>query len=227
MSTLAYRLSPMEKNSAQKKLGIRLVCMSDLHNIDPFYKVPDGDVLIVAGDICGVGNESELKEFDDFLALQPHSLKVVVAGNHDWPFALSTPDEAKKLLKNAIYLEDSGIEVFGLTFWGSPWQPWFFDWAFNLPRGEKLADVWSKIPSDTDILITHSPPYGILDVADGYHVGCEQLSKALEYIKPKLHVFGHIHQGYGSLERDGTIYVNASLRDESYRLVNPPIVVDL
>lgn len=215
------------KNLAQNKIGIRIVCMSDLHNIDMFYKVPDGDVLIVAGDICGVGNEAELKEFDDFLTLQPHPLKIVVAGNHDWPFALSTPDEAKKLLKNAIYLEDSGIEVFGLTFWGSPWQPWFFDWAFNLPRGEKLADVWSKIPSDTDILITHSPPYGILDVADGYHVGCEQLSQALEYIKPKLHVFGHIHQGYGSLERDGTIYVNASLRDESYRLVNPPIVVDL
>lgn len=201
--------------------------MSDLHNIPPDFNVPDGDILIIAGDMCGVGNKNELDDFDAFLALQPHALKLVVAGNHDWVFAHSTPQESKKLLKNGIYLEDDGYEFYGLRIWGSPWQPWFMNWAFNLPRGQKLAEVWSKIPDDTDVLITHCPPYGILDVVYGDHVGCEDLAKALQRIRPKLHVFGHIHQGYGTLDRDGTIYVNASLRNEKYWLVNEPIVVDL
>ena len=163
-------MSKRVKNSACKH-GVRLVCISDLHNIDQFYEVPDGDILIAAGDICGVGNRTELKAFDDFLGNQSHSAKIVVAGNHDWPFAFCTPAEAKELLKNAIYLEDNGIELFGLKFWGSPWQPWFFNWAFNLPRGPKLAEVWAKIPSDIDVLITHSPPFGILDKVDGVNVG--------------------------------------------------------
>lgn len=209
------------------KYNIRLVCMSDLHNIDMFYKVPDGDILIVAGDICGVGNTTELKEFDDFLALQTHSVKLVVAGNHDWPFAHSTPTEAKKLLKHAIYLEDDGIEIYGLKFWGSPWQPWFGGWAFNLPRGPKLAEVWSKIPGDTDVLITHSPPHGVLDTVYGQHVGCKDLATAIKRVRPTVHVFGHVHQGYGMTDKDGSIFVNASLRDENYLLVNQPIVVDL
>ena len=85
----------MKKNN---KHGISLVCMSDLHNIDISYSVPDGDILIIAGDICGIGNTAEIEEFDKFLALQTHSAKLVVAGNHDWPFANSTPSEAKKML---------------------------------------------------------------------------------------------------------------------------------
>lgn len=209
------------------KHGIRLVCMSDLHNIDQFYKVPDGDILIVAGDICEVGNTAELKEFDDFLGLQTHSVKVLVAGNHDWPFANSTPSVAKKLLKHAIYLEDDGVELYGLKFWGSPWQPWFGGWAFNLPRGPKLAAVWSKIPNDTDVLITHCPPFGVLDVVYDDNVGCKDLATALKRVRPLVHVYGHVHQGYGMAEQDGMIYVNASLRDENYSLVNQPIVIDL
>lgn len=223
----AYRLILTMKNLAKNKLGIRIVCMSDLHNIPLDFTVPDGDILIIAGDICGVGNKSELDDFDDFLALQSHSLKIVVAGNHDWVFAHNTPEESKKLLKNAVYLEDDGCDFYGLSIWGSPWQPWFCGWAFNLPRGQRLADVWAKIPNDTDVLITHSPPYGILDVVYGDNVGCEDLANALKRIRPRLHVFGHIHQGYGMVERDETIFVNASVRNEKYWLVNEPIVVDL
>jgi Icc-related predicted phosphoesterase len=215
------------KKANQNKLGIRIVCLSDLHNIGVFYKVPDGDVLIVAGDICSVGNEEEIAEFDEFLSYQTHAAKLVVAGNHDFTFEDYTPENAKNLLKHGMYLEDAGIDIYGVKFWGSPWQPEFFGWAFNLPRGQKLADVWSKIPDDTDVLITHSPPYGILDVVNGKHVGCNDLARALKRIRPRLHVFGHIHQGYGVEERSGTIYVNAALRDEQYRLINPPIVVDL
>jgi Icc-related predicted phosphoesterase len=211
----------------RKKLGIRIVCMSDLHNIGLFYEVPDGDILIIAGDICGVGIEDEIKEFDEFLALQNHSAKLVIAGNHDFLFEDYSPEKAKKLLKHGIYLEDSGIDIYGVKYWGSPWQPWFGGWAFNVQRRYKLAEVWAKIPSDTDVLITHSPPHGILDVVDGEHVGCKDLANALERVRPQLHVFGHVHQGYGMTELCGTIYVNAALRDEQYRLINRPIVVDL
>ncbi|WP_216614716.1 metallophosphatase domain-containing protein [Methylomonas sp. ZR1] len=201
--------------------------MSDLHNIDPYYDVPDGDILIIAGDICEIGNDEEISEFDTFLSFQNHAVKIVIAGNHDFTFQDYTPKNAKKLLKHGIYLEDSGIDIYGVKFWGSPWQPWFGGWAFNLPRGQKLADVWAQIPDDTDVLITHSPPFGILDVVNGEHVGCNDLTMALKRIRPRLHVFGHIHQGYGMTERNGTTYVNASLRDEEYKLVNQPIVVDL
>jgi Icc-related predicted phosphoesterase len=111
---------------------------------------------------------------------------------------------------------------------GSPWQPWFLDWAFNLPRGPELAAIWKKIPDDTDVLITHTPPYGILDrLISGKHAECADLVHALARVKPKVHVFGHIHEAYGRVEQDGTIYVNASVRNFRYQLVNPPIVVDL
>jgi Icc-related predicted phosphoesterase len=216
-----------QAESSLGKQGLRLVCMSDLHNISPDFQVPDGDILIIAGDVCGYGTRRELEIFDDFLSRQGHAYKLLIAGNHDWPYARLPLEEAKGLVKNAVYLQDNGIEIGGLKFWGSPWQPWFLSWAFNLPRGPQLAEIWAKIPDDIDVLITHTPPYGILDNVEGDNVGCEDLAKALKRIRPKVHVFGHIHEGYGRVERDGTIYVNASLRNEFYHLVNEPIVIDL
>jgi Icc-related predicted phosphoesterase len=215
------------RESEQTAQGLRLVCMSDLHSLKPACPVPVGDVLIIAGDICGYGTLDEIKAFDDFLADLPHSHKLLIAGNHDWPFA-RVPQQAIALLQNATYLEDSGIEIDGIKFWGSPWQPFFCNWAFNLPRGTPLAKIWSKIPSETDVLITHGPPYGILDqIYDGDHVGCEELLKALQRFRPKVHVFGHIHESYGMLKQDGTTFINASICDGRYRPVNAPIVVDV
>ena len=148
-------------------------------------------------------------------------------GNHDWPIAHAGPEAMKDLIKNAIYLENSGVEIDGVKFWGSPWQPEFFNWAFNLPRGPKLAEMWALIPDDTDVLITHSPPYGILDqIYSGEHVGCEDLLAALQRVRPKVHVFGHIHEGYGMLKQNGTTFINASVCDERYRPFNAPIVID-
>jgi Icc-related predicted phosphoesterase len=213
---------------SQGNHGIRLVCMSDLHNISPDFQVPDGDILTIAGDVCGYGTRKELEIFDDFLSRQGHAYKLLIAGNHDWPFARVNRREAGQLVKNARYLQDAGVEICGLKFWGSPWQPCFLNWAFNLQRGPELAAVWEKIPDDIDVLITHTPPYGILDqLISGKHVGCADLANALTRIRPKVHVFGHIHEAYGCVERDGTIYVNASVRNFRYQLVNPPIVVDL
>jgi hypothetical protein len=207
--------------------GLRLVCLSDLHSLKPACPVPDGDVLVIAGDVCGYGSLHEIKVFDSFLADLPHRHKLLIAGNHDWPFS-RVPEQARRLIKHAVYLQDSGVDIDGIKFWGSPWQPFFCNWAFNLPRGAPLAQVWAKIPSDIDVLITHGPPYGILDrIYNGDHVGCEDLRAALTRVRPKIHAFGHIHESYGVREQDGTVFINASLCDGRYRPVNAPIVVDI
>ncbi|MGZ4996591.1 MAG: hypothetical protein ACXV8J_01995 [Methylobacter sp.] len=125
-------------------------------------------------------------------------------------------------------MENSGIEIEDVQFWGSPWQPEFYDWVFNLPSGSLLAAMWALIPDDTDVLITHTPPYGILDqVTIGEHVGCEDLREAVKRVMSKVHVFGHIHKSYGMLKQNGITFINASVCDERYQPVNAPIAVDL
>jgi len=151
----------------------------------------------------------------------------VIAGNHDWAFQ-RTPLRARALIRHAIYLEDEETTVAGLRIWGSPWQPWFFDWAFNLQRGPEIAAKWALIPDGIDVLITHGPPQGILDrTSRGDAAGCADLLAAVLRVRPRLHLFGHIHEAYGSLERDGIRFVNACNCSERYRPVQPPMVVDL
>ncbi|MCU0866457.1 MAG: metallophosphoesterase, partial [Planctomycetes bacterium] len=135
---------------------------------------------------------------------------------------------ARSWLRAATYLEDSEVTVDGVRIWGSPWQPWFYDWAFNLERGPAIAAKWDRIPAGIDVLVTHGPPAGILDRTDqGDAVGCADLLAAVRRVRPKLHVFGHIHEAYGTLEQDGVRFVNASNCSVRYRPVQPPIVVDL
>lgn len=217
----------------------RIVCLSDTHGFHESLAVPDGDVLIHAGDVSMRGREAQVQAFATWFAALPHPHKVVIAGNHDWLFE-RTPARGRELLGDVTYLCDEGACVAGLRMWGSPWQPWFFDWAFNLPRGQALRDKWDLIPDDTDVLVTHGPPFGHLDGAarpasgwddDGRvateHVGCEELRTALDRVRPHLHVFGHIHEGYGQDRLGDTILVNASNCDEDYRPVNAPVVIDL
>lgn len=135
--------------------------------------------------------------------------------------------EARARVTNATYVEDAAIEVAGIRLYGSPWQPWFLDWAFNLPRGAALRDKWANIPSDTDLLVTHGPPHGILDrTLRDADVGCEELRKALPRVRPALHVFGHIHEGYGMRDVDGTRFVNASICDVRMVPLNAPVVLE-
>ena len=102
---------------------------------------------------------------------------------------------ARSWITNAHYLCDESLTLDGVKFYGSPWQPRFFDWAFNKDRGAPLKAIWDKIPLDTDVLITHGPPHGILDLTfDKIKAGCEELLLAVQRIKPKVHVFGHIHE---------------------------------
>jgi predicted phosphodiesterase len=206
---------------------MRLDCLSDTHNLHVRLAVPDGDVLLHAGDFTSRGTEREVAAFGAFLARLPHRHKVVVAGNHDFLFERS-PERARELLGDVLYLEDALAEVGGITVYGSPWQPWFHDWAFNLPRGPALAAKWAAVPERLDVLVTHTPPHGLLDrTAHGENVGCEELTRALARIRPRLHVFGHIHEAHGATHVDGTLAVNACSCDLRYRAVNAPVVVDL
>jgi predicted phosphohydrolase len=173
-----------------------------------------------------------LREFAaalEWLAALPHPEKVFVAGNHDFLFKQNGP-LARSLVKNATYLEGTAAEAAGLRIWGGPWQPWFCDWAFNLQRGEPLAEKWKSIPEGVDILVTHGPPSGILDrTATGEAVGCEALRDRITGMErpPRLHVFGHIHEAYGIHTTPATIFANASICDLRYAAVNPAIVIDL
>lgn len=212
---------------------MRLVLLSDTHQKQGQVQVPEGDVLVHAGDFCNRGTLLEVELFARWLHGLPHQNKVVIAGNHDWPFE-RTGEAARQLLQAAgcHYLEDSRVEIEGLLFYGSPWQPCFYDWAFNLPRkGPELERVWSQIPSTTNVLVTHGPPFGHGDVVRrGERVGCERLAEAVQRLPAlRLHVFGHIHEGYGvNVAAPGApLFANASICDERYRPVNPPLVIDL
>ena len=206
----------------------RVVCLSDTHNCHLDIDVPDGDILIHSGDATIGGTIDEIVEFDDWFVKLPHRSKILIAGNHDWLFERENRLARRLLSENVAYLQDSACEIDGLKIYGSPWQPRFFDWAFNLDRGAALAEKWKLIPDDTDILITHGPPNGILDrTPAGDNAGCEELRKRVEELRPKLHVFGHIHLGYGRTDKFGVTFVNACNCDESYRPSNPPIVVDI
>ena len=206
---------------------MRIVCISDTHMFHDALDLPEGDVLVHAGDLCGYGTLEEVAAFDAWLATLPHAHRIVIAGNHDWPFQ-RTPEEARATLRHAIYLQDSGVEIEGVRFWGSPWQPEFLDWAFNLPRGAPLVEKWALIPEGTDVVITHGPPFGYGDLCDnGQRVGCEDLLAALERVGACLHVSGHIHEGHGARCVGGLLLVNASICTSRYRPENPPVVVNL
>ena len=206
---------------------MRIVTLSDTHTLHQRVKVPDGDVLVFAGDMGGHGEIRELVAFNKWLGTLPHKHKIVIAGNHDWCFAKQRKP-SEEILTNATYLQDSAVTIDDVSFYGSPWQPEFCDWAFMLPRSsEQLNLCWSKIPTGIDVLITHTAPHGILDVARGHHVGCEILRVALKRIRPKVHVFGHLHEGYGRIEIDGTTFVNVSVCNEEYEIVNQPQAIEI
>lgn len=214
---------------------MRIVCISDTHNCNEQIDVPYGDILIHAGDGTIKGTIQEIVEFNHWFASLPHKHKIFVAGNHDWLFERNNDLARTMLDKGIIYLQDSICEIDGLNIYGSPWQPRFYDWAFNLMRGAELAEKWKLIPNDIDILITHGPPNGILDAVPRDwgidYTGCEELRKRVEEIvafgRLKLHVFGHIHCGYGTHEEFGVKFVNASNCDEQYDPTQPPIVIDI
>lgn len=205
---------------------IKIVCWSDTHTRHAEVSVPPGDILVYAGDMTDMGELESLKSFSNFLGTLPHPHKIVIAGNHDFCFQ-KKPEVSRILLTNCIYLEDKAVTIEGIRFYGSPWQPWFCDWAFNLPRGPLIRAIWDRIPENTDILLTHGPPYGHGDTTCvGEKVGCMDLLHAVERIKPKYHIFGHIHEAPGVSSNGVTTFVNASTCNFKYEPVHPPIVLE-
>jgi Icc-related predicted phosphoesterase len=209
---------------------MKLVCIADSHGRHKNITLPDGDVLVVAGDITSRGEIELVGGFNKWIGKQNFKHKIVIAGNHDFCFENNLRKIAVSTLDNCTYLEDSGITIEGIKFWGSPWQPNFNNWAFNLDRGEKISQKWKMIPDDVNVLITHGPPFGMLDrtFSTEERVGCEELYKKISSLKSlKIHVFGHIHETYGIREENNIKYINCSVCDLCYKVVNSPVVVEI
>jgi len=245
---------------------MKLVLISDTHNRHKHLTskamnsiLPEGDLLIHAGDFTGVGQKGEVESFIKWLKQQAPRYTygiVFIAGNHDKSFDpkyfreyedhdlwddesyLKKPTWLRDILSDLkssspsiTYLENQEVTINGLKIWGSPITPWFGGdrWAFNKHRGSEIKKVWDQIPIDTDIIVTHGPVAYRLDYVPSSreYVGCEDLRKAVERVKPMLHVSGHIHEGYGVEMSAGALYINASVCDRFYDPVNKPVVLDV
>lgn len=208
---------------------LKLVIVSDTHTQGRSLVVPDGDVLIHCGDLTYRGTSVELVGELNWFTSLPHKWKLLIAGNHDFGFQ---DHWRKQQLVNEfpqlIYLENSGVDIDGIKFWGSPVQPWFHDWAFQKQRGDELREHWSKIPDVLDVLITHGPPsgFGDFNLRDERFGDVDLLERVL-VVKPQIHCYGHAHHGYGEYFHDGVHFINAASCNEDYRPVNPPVVVDV
>lgn len=224
---------------------MRIVAVADTHTFTSDLHVPDGDVLVHAGDMGRRGDVDELRAVADWLRTLPHRHKVIIAGNHDWalaPCLRSEPvcqaclargasrcdpaslERGRALFADFVYLQDERTVIDGLAFYGSPWQPEFNDWAFNLPRGAALAEKWAAIPTGLDVLITHGPPMGI---GDGWtlsgRAGCADLRTRVEAARPRLHLFGHIHQDGGVWQHGATTFANVT----TWECERAPTVIDI
>ncbi len=214
---------------------VRIVCLSDTHDRHDGIAVPDGDLLIHSGDLTLKGDDSNIRAGFAWLSRLPHDRIIFVPGNHDFAFE-KRPDVVRELALEFPRVEvliDRRTDVENHMVYGSPYQPWFLDWAFNFARGDagehEARACWAKIPDDTEILITHGPVRGVLDtISRGQHVGCPALLERLAGLeKLRLYVCGHIHEAYGVQRVGNVLFVNASTCDLQYRPIQKPIVVDM
>ena len=225
---------------------MRVTFISDTHCRHRMISLPGGDLLVFSGDFMSDGyNEMEIQDFIKWLKDLNYTYKVCIAGNHD-RYCEACPVE---VIKNKFeeyyddgvrYISDEMIEIYGLKIYGTPYQPYFCNWAFNVSDSNKLYEIYKTIPDNLDILITHCPPYDILDKSHQprpYYgrtgeepLGSDELKKALSElnVKPRYHVFGHIHGDGGKIvEENGTKFINASVCDEAYQPVNDIITLDI
>lgn len=213
---------------------MRIVTISDTHCQHRKLNIPDGDIIIHSGDACGWGSINEMTDFFQWFQFLPHTYKIFVPGNHD-----KTAESAifKTLVPSGVItLIDEETTINGLKIYGSPWTPTFsHGWAFNRDRGVALRKTWEQIPPDTNILITHGPPFGILDLVGGRppsNEGCKELKYRIAGLKDlKVHIFGHIHREKYLMEQTevigNTTFINASILDEEYKIKNNPVVIDI
>ena len=214
---------------------MNITCISDTHNQHnniPTKYLSGGDCIIHSGDVSGRGSRVEVEAFLAWYNELPYTHKILIAGNHDFFFEEAPEYEIEAVLAkypNINYLNDSGVEIEGLKIWGSPVQPWFYSWAFNR-KGTDICPHWDMIPLDTDILITHGPAKGYLDLTlHGDVTGCPYLlEKISELTNLKLFVHGHIHEAYGRVDfPDGGVFLNASVLNAKYVMSNLPHEIEI
>lgn len=235
---------PYTTSSTRDPKCVRLVCISDTHGKHRDVLLPPGDILIHGGDFSKSGETGSMKDLSAYFQESNFEEVVCIAGNHDLPLheefykekwnrfhrhAFDIQD-AKDSIQNCKYLEDSSYtSQRGIEIYGSPWSPFFFDWAFNLQRGKEIMEKWKLVPTSTDILVTHGPPLGRGDLTcNDVRAGCyDLLVEVQQRIVPRVHIFGHIHEGAGVTYDSKTLYINASNMNISYQAVNYPVVVDV
>ncbi|MHA2063992.1 MAG: metallophosphatase domain-containing protein [Candidatus Thorarchaeota archaeon] len=221
---------------------MKVCIISDTHSKHTSVTIPECDILLHAGDFTINGWGIEIESFARWFDSQPAIERIAIPGNHDW-YCQNSPEESKRIFSDlgSRLLIDETTEVLGLKIYGSPWSPWFHNWAFNFPKADKhvhilAKDHWSRIPDDTDIILTHGPPHGILDTVsrvlepnEDPHTGCPALLERIIQIKPKLAACGHIHEAYGisTLKRRTTIVNAAICTFPGYQPNNKPIVIEL
>lgn len=217
---------------------MKILCISDTHT--KHDKIPSVylenadnaiDMIIHAGDVSSRGTETEIINFLEWYDKLPFKYKIFIPGNHDFFFEKTDNDLIIKLLSkytSITYLNDSGIDIDGIKIWGSPITPYFHNWAFNR-IGYEINKHWDLIPLDTNILITHGPVFGYLDLTlQGIRSGCEFLRERLpDFTDLKMHICGHIHEAYGEHEVvDGQLFLNASVLNRRYEMQNKPIFIE-
>jgi Icc-related predicted phosphoesterase len=182
-------------------------------------------IFIHAGDATMFSRSiAAAADFNSWLAELPYTYRVYVPGNHE-SFLEADPSK-RSLLSNATVLINQSVEIAGLKIWGSPVTP-LAHTGFGMPSAADRRRLYSTIPEDTDILITHGPPFGVLDIAPGsrYHSGCPELLEAVQRVQPMLHVFGHVHGAHGTEELDGTLFANAALLSQEGDIEQKPVVI--
>lgn len=228
-------------------MKLKLGFISDTHCLHNKIKIPECDILFHSGDVSGRGHYEEIDDFLNWYSSLDQALfKVFVFGNHDrckdprfftetegdkWVDSMFEEFGVNKKDGTLFYLENSGLELLNLKIWGSPYTPSFYrsHWSFNADRGEEIKAVWDQIPYGLDVLITHGPPYGILDWIPKEHAskGCEDLLYSVLKKRPTIHSFGHLHNDGGEIYKGaGMYFINAAMCDEQYRPKRSPVVIE-
>lgn len=205
---------------------MKLICIADTHTRENLLNIPDGDILIHAGDFSEVGTFRETKAFLSWFSNQNHAYKILVPGNHDFYLEKERYEKLKPYLQGVHILINESLIINNLHFWGSPNTSLGERWAFGL-KVDQIENHWEKIPRKANIVITHNPPYDILDHTKNKHVGCPYLRRQIEHLQPDYHIFGHAHDNYGKIKLGKTTYINATSFDDKYITPNKPIIINL
>ena len=208
---------------------MKLVAISDTHRQELDVILPEGDVLIHAGDY-DVREFMGLVYLNEWFGELKHKFKhiIFIAGNHDFYLQKEDKDRIREIVSNAIYLEDDSVVIEGIKFYGYPWTPMFMNWAF-MADIDKLKERTDWIDSDTNVLISHGPPFGLLDQLEpgGFHVGDPALRNKVKEVAPQVFICGHIHESYGRTTDYKTDYYNVTLLDEMYTMVHEPTIITM